>query len=473
MSVSARGRIGALVVTALGAILLSLDAASPQPPGALFPSTPTGRPGWTLVYVEDFSTPTNAEVAAWLPDQAFAPFDTILDDRGLWYQNDYGPAWLAAVDSFDTYRRQFTLGQDDWLTVSLSARDWNRDGVLESPPSFRTEPLAEGHVAVLDVPDHTGGVIIRSTEALPPFYRVEYALRTLDFGGQRAGRLDYDGRINGYARDGCKTQHPWGEGSRTPGWSGSAAAPHCEWQGVREGPYAYNGFHFLAIVDTLDPAPRNNHFWHLRRKVLMDAFSQHPDRVGDGTGGRICNAATGSYYDYRDSSFNTLNMWINGLPHWTPGPGGLPGNSQWFMTPCSNGVAEPVLSSAAELQPELMPNEFYRFAIERTATGYTLEASGNFARAGQRLIRMHRPFVVDEVPIWHYNVTAAEYDGRFDGTLVQQDAFGSARWERLWPAGSAYPEHFLIGDPYTNAYEGQASLTDLRLYVPSRPTPRE
>lgn len=456
----------------IGATLLSLEAA-PQPQSIPLPSNPSSWPGWALVYEEDFSTPTNAELTSWLPDETFAPFDTILDDRGVWYQNDYGPAWQTAFDSFDTYRREFTVGQDGWLTVSLSARDWNRDGTIESPPSFRTAPLGDDHVAVLDVPDHTGGVIIRSTDPLPPYYRVQYSLRTLDFGGQRAGSIEYDGRLNGYARDGCKTQHPWGEGSRTPGWGGDASAPLCDWQSVREGPYAYNGFHFLAIVDVLDPVPRNNHFWHLRRKVLMDAFSQHPDRVGDGTGGRVCNAATGSYYDYKDSSFNTLNMWINGLPDWTPAPGGLPANSQWFMTPCSNGVAEPVLSSAAELQPELMPGESYRFAIERTETGYTLEASGNFARIGRRSIRLHRPFVVDEVPIWHYNVEATQYDGRFDGTLMQQDAFGSARWEQLWPAGSAYPEHFIIGDPYTNAYEGRASLTDIRLYIRTPATTRD
>ena len=133
--------------------------------------------------------------------------------------------------------------------------------------------------------------------------------------------------------------------------------PYCEWQGVREGPYGYNGFHFLSIVDFPNPAPRSNHFWHYRRKVLMDSFSQHTDRVGSGTGGRVCNSTTTQYYSYRDSSFNTVNMWISGLPDWSPGPGGLAGNSQWSMTSCSGGVAEQQLSSAVELQPELMPDD--------------------------------------------------------------------------------------------------------------------
>ena len=115
-----------------------------------------------------------------------------------------------------------------------------------------------------------------------------------------------------------------------------------------------------------------------------------------------------------------------------------------------------------------MPGEFYTFAIERHTTGYTLEASGNFARVGQKTLRFHRPFVVDDIPIWHYNTAPGEYDGRFNGDLVQVDAYGSTTWPDQWPAGSVYPDYFVIGDPYTNAYEGRASLTDLRLYVPRR-----
>ena len=53
----------------------------------------------------------------------------------------------------------------------------------------------------------------------------------------------------------------------------------------------------------------------------MDSFSQHQDRVGDSTGGRVCNSNTSQYYNYRDSNFNTVNMWISGLPDWTPRSG--------------------------------------------------------------------------------------------------------------------------------------------------------
>ena len=52
----------------------------------------------------------------------------------------------------------------------------------------------------------------------------------------------------------------------------------------------------------------------------------------------VCDSNINQYYNYRDSSFNTVNMWISGLPNWTPGPDGLAGNSQWFMTSCSGGL---------------------------------------------------------------------------------------------------------------------------------------
>ena len=462
------------LATTAGGQTRAAGAAAGGAPGAATGGQTGGS--WTLLYAEDFSTPLNGAVAPWIWDGYSDPFDTIMDDAGLWYRNDYGPDWDAALHSFATYRKEFPVGRDGWLTASLSARDWDRDGVIEAPPSITTRVLGGVHVAVLDVPDHTGGAIFRPTRELPFEYRIEYTLKTIDFGGKRHGALEYGARVNGYGAEGCKTEHPWGGGSNSRGWTGDASAPYCEWQNIRAGPNAYNGFHFLAIVDFADPAPRNNHFWHYRRKVLMDAFSQHPDRVGTGSGGRVCDSATNEYYDYRDSSFNTVNMWISGLPNWTPGPGGLAGNSQWFMTSCSGGIAERQLSSAAELQPELMPDESYTFAIERDVTGYTLEASGNFVRVGRKTLRFHRPFIVDDVPIWHYNTTAGEYDGRFNADLVQNDAYGSTTWPDQWPAGSTYPDYFVIGDLYTNVYEGSASLTDIRLYVPrrdvDRPTPR-
>ena len=60
------------------------------------------------------------------------------------------------------------------LTASLSAWDWDKNGVIEASPSITTQAQGSGYVAVLDVPDHTGGAIFRPTNKLPSQYRIEY-----------------------------------------------------------------------------------------------------------------------------------------------------------------------------------------------------------------------------------------------------------------------------------------------------------
>jgi hypothetical protein len=112
-------------------------------------------PKWALWYSEDFSTPLNDATVPWVLDNYSEPFDNIVDDNGLWYPNDYGPAWIDQLNSFHTYRKEFAVGQDGWLTASLSARDWNRDGTIESPPTLTIKLLGNRNVAEMKVPDHS------------------------------------------------------------------------------------------------------------------------------------------------------------------------------------------------------------------------------------------------------------------------------------------------------------------------------
>lgn len=167
---------------------------------------------WELKYEEDFTTPLQDSNAGWTLEDYSTPFDTILEDNGLFYQNDYGPAFLEALDSFQTYRKEFTIGKDGWLTASLSARDWNKDGVIEREPSMTIVESAEGRQAIqIDASeDHTGGAILRNTFPLSEQYRIEYKLMTFDFGGKRGGTFEYDGKINGFKEEGpvypCKSE---------------------------------------------------------------------------------------------------------------------------------------------------------------------------------------------------------------------------------------------------------------------------
>ena len=122
------------------------------------------------------------------------------------------------------------------------------------------------------------------------------------------------------------------------------------------------------------------------------------------------------------------------------------------------------------MKPELMPKHSYRFAVERDKTGYTMEISGDFKHVGQQTFRFHRNFIENEdgtdVPIWHYNVTPDGYDGQFNGRKEVCRDGQCASWENTWPKGSAYPDSFVLGDVYTNVYEGSAAVDNIRLYVP-------
>jgi len=414
---------------------------------------------WRLKYQETFGKTLPEDDAAWVLDDYSDPLDAVTDDNSSSYYGEFGSDWAKQINSFDTYLKEFSFGRDGWLTASLSARDSSGgEGdsfALGKRPSISSEVLpGAGRVAKLDVPSHTGGAIIRSTEPLPEQYRIEYDLKTLDFGGERNGTLTYDGRHNGFSEEGCKTRHPW-NGPRS-----SAAAPYCDWPDLRRGRGAYNGFHFLSIVDYDDPVPRNNPFYHYHRKVLMDAFNIHPDRDGRDGIYRVCNSETGNYYPYGESTRNTINMVALGEVQGTRSV-----NPTRFASSCSNGEwveGREAIVSAAEMQPELMPKEDYTFAVERDGTGYTLEIAGNFKHVGEQTYRFHHDFIEGNEAIWHYNNAPEDYDGRFNVSVKR----GGIEYPDQWPAGSAYPDYFVLGDVYTNAYEGKASVDDIRLYVP-------
>ena len=102
---------------ALGLTALVLGATVAFPAGGQAPAgNVTTQADWTLIYAEDFSAPLNGAVAPWVWDGYSNPFDTVMDDSGLWHQNDYGPDWNSAFNSFTTYRKEFAVGQNGWLS---------------------------------------------------------------------------------------------------------------------------------------------------------------------------------------------------------------------------------------------------------------------------------------------------------------------------------------------------------------------
>lgn len=413
---------------------------------------------WQLKHHENFGKPLPVDSAPWVRDPLGSDSPWYVDelsDDGEYFKIQGGEDFERHLDSFDILRKRVPFGKDGWLTAEVAARDFNKDGMPDNPPSLQNVTLPHGGRAARIDSNHGGALLIRSTEALPSQYRIEYTLRTISFGGMRNGSFEYDGNVNGYDPAGEKTNWPW---KNSGDFSGPAHMGNDNFSDVRNA----NGYYFLTIVDYPNPAPHNNVFIHNHRKVNMDAYN-----VTGGGAYAICNPGTEELYNYNgpDSTHNGINeIFMDGSQFKDPSIG----YTGFIMeTECGTFTedSEYGIVSAAEIQPELMPRETYQFAIERDETGYVMEMTGNFLYLGQATLRYRRDFIQDGLPIWHYNNTPEEYDGQFDQVLTYTGPYGSfSRHE--WPEGSAYPDYFIIGNPHMNFYEGEATVDDIRLYVP-------
>jgi len=345
----------------------------------------------------------------------------VFDDDGAFFIERGGQTFLASLRSFRSFRKSFTYGDDGWITVELYGRDNDKDGIPETGGQF----VNERGKAKLVSTSHYDGAILRSTRPLPSRYRIEVTVSNIDFGGRRGGSWEYLGKLNGY--DGNESSAPWR-------FSDQDITPI---PAVVE-----NGLYFLCITDYERPAPHNNVFIHHHRKVVMDNDNNVP--------------AWSSVWNHNlwgpenEGSQYVSMIWLNGETFGSP----WTGNRHFSYTPggFQNG---PIFVD------QYLYGETYIFAIERDVDAYTLSVTGRFARGGQRTYTARKPFR-DKPVTWHYNQTAQEYGpDNYDEVVT----FGGKPLH-TWPQGSVYPDHFLLGDPHINFYEGTAEFDDLALYVP-------
>ena len=318
---------------------------------------------------------------------------------------------------------------------------------------------------VLQVPRWDGGAIIRPTKPLPAEYRVEMRLRAINFGGKRYGKLEYDGKYNGYLQDKeCKTAYPWLSNGSLIGKT------RCDYHDVRK----ENGFYYLTILDHANPAPHGNPGIHFRRKVVLDGYYSFQSWSKKNA---VCNPKSKALYPLFESSHNVVNAIFILGDRFKKGNNYL-NNGYAFKTECGNfedtdlagnliknGEFDGIISSA-ELQPELLPEKSFLFAVERHKDKYVIEMTGDFKHIGETTLRAERKFIEDGKPIWHYNQTSDEYQGEFNRTLWHKGVSGKYKNKDIWKKGSAYPDSFIIGDPHLNFYEGDAVIQDIKLFVP-------
>jgi hypothetical protein len=416
-----------------------------------------------VVHRESFRVAPAVDSAAWVrdPQGPDSPWNVDqFDDDGEAWPRISGQAFSRALSTLAVYRKRVTFGEDGWLTAEVAAVDKDLDGRPDSEPGLRRVEVGDG-AGLIHEPSWDAGVVIRPTQPLPPAYRIEVTLRDVDFGGRRDGRLRYDGTYNGYRPRPCVTGYPWTFRGAEPGVGRCASAD------VKN----QNGFYYLAVLDYATPAPHGNPSIHNHRKVVIDGYnSVAPWSKVYG----VCNPETGRIGSVLRSNLTALNPFfvrgdrfreannnISNEYFFTTEWGDFSGDGRWGPRRQFRD-----LLSAAELEPDAMADDPYTFAIERDATGYTIEMEGPFRHSGHETLRYHHDFVEDGRPIWHYNQTAEEYDGRFDTRLVHTGPTGSTTTPHTWPAASAYPDSFAIGDPHLNFYEGTAVIDDITLSVP-------
>jgi len=446
-------------------VLIALFAVLVLAAPAVLTASRSTRPTWRLVEAESFDRPLHVDDAPWVRDpQGDASSWNVdaFDDDGEAWRAMSGPAFSAALRTFDVYRKRVAFGDNHWLTAEIAAQDKDLDGRPDSEPGLRRVVIDGNGAAQIWEPSWDAGVVVRPTRPLPARYRIEMTLRSIDFGGRRNGSLTYAGKFNGYRARPCVTSYPWTFTGAEPG------KDRCTTRSVKD----QNGFYFLTVVDYATPAPHGNPDIHYHRKVNIDGYNSVAPwsrRYG------VCDPESGKVLPVQRSNLNAVNAFFVRGDRFRKGNNNV-SNEYYYKTSCGdwsgdatwgeNGRLHDILS-AAELRPELMPHSSYRFAIERDATGYTIELHGPFRYTGMTTLRYHHDFVEDGRPIWHYNQTPGAYDGRFDQRLVHTGPTGRYVTEHTWPAGSAYPDSFVIGDPHLNFYEGDAVIDDIRLYVPT------
>lgn len=417
---------------------------------------------WRLVQDENFTKPLGINSAPWVRDPLGTKspwYVQYFGEDGKYYKDLGGPAFQRDVNSFDLMRKQVAFGKNGWLTAELAQEDYTKTGHVTGAPSVTETKLPNGGKgAVLQDYSNEGGVVIRDTRPLPPEYKIQYTLNTINFGGERNGSLSYDGRYNGYNLSQCNTSYPWNATGN------NYAGPTNPCNTNFPSSVTANGYYFMYITGFPD-APHDNAVVH-DRKVGFDAYNT---TAASEPSAWVCNPKTKQLYPYTSSNRNAINATFSMGNDVASSSIEFPG--QLYQTPCgtyTNQNPNTSLVELAELQPEAMPRHSYTFTIERTNTGYTLQVTGDFRYIGQTTITEHRNFIQDGVPIWHYNNTPQQYNGKYDTSLTDSGPYGSFTIPHIWPKDSAYPDYFVIGDPHLNYYEGSATISNIRLYVPGK-----
>jgi len=187
----------------------------------------------------------------------------------------------------------------------------------------------------------------------------------------------------------------------------------------------HNGFYWLAITDT-QPRPHNNIWLHHHRKFVIDSWN-------------------------RKDFNNTVNVIA------------LDGKSETHQAYGKKFISyvdskwQKILNTPLD---HYLNNEWYTVTFTRTPLFYEFSIHGRFKNAGVKTYK--NKINIRKKCIYHYNQTIEELSPSCVDNRSQ--AFMNKEFE-AWPANSAYPEYFMLGEPHINYYEGSMLIDDISLEV--------
>jgi hypothetical protein len=330
------------------------------------------------------------------------PDDGPFSDNGVYFKNN-------GVSPPSAHRISVPFGAGGWLTIESYTR--NQGNSLGQMVAIQDDP-AGGKNKVLRItsPAHTDATVIRPTKPLPARYRVSLRAGYASFGDGKGGQNGYD--------SGDESAGPWLQADAT----------------------SENGFYWLAILDAV-PRPHNNVWIHHHRKVVFDSDNHHPPwmEIWDGS-------------SFVSSGEHPIMMFaVDGAGQ------GDEKTGKPFISYAA-GAWQP--SGKIRAVDSYKPGTWYTVVIERTGDSFKMEISGDFKHGGQKTYSA----TVDarQRCVWHFNNTALS-----SGDSCVDDGHYPALDSSFphWPAGKAWPDYFMFGDPHENYYEGFVYYDDVKLEV--------
>lgn len=183
-------------------------------------------------YVENFEGFPIVDNGLWVKDNA--EYDGPYSESGEFYQQ-------KGTLIPEAFRNSISLGKSDWLSVEIYTKR-NKPILLDYIDAVPDPLNPKNQVIKLSTPEHTDGVIIRSTNPLPKYYKISLKVGFANYGNESP--------LNGYD-SGDEMATPWRELSSV----------------------GHNGFYWLAIFDK-KPIPHNNIWSHHHRKFVIDSWNR-------------------------------------------------------------------------------------------------------------------------------------------------------------------------------------------------------